>query len=427
MEAQKRTRRVNRDRSERGEQSPRGSKQIVISMTRTQYDQMWTDARQVRAYVDRLLAEVPELFPPGMAQGYALHGFDRESRKLAGVRLRQVFLNDKSVFWLRPGFVVSYMVGTVDELEHPLLLASYGVPAWLLTAVFGHNDMYWQRLLERLGRHSLVGTTVRDPQRLPEHLAADEHHVKWCGEKGYVATTAGGGCLLGVALSKSASEDGLTPAYGEFVREARDVQPNYTPQSVNTDGWGGTRNAFLAWFPRIALILCFLHGFLKIRDRCRKAHELHRRVWDVFRAKTAEEFRRLMTQLQAWSDEQTWTAPVREMINKLRHKTDDYVIAYEHLGCYRTSNQVDRLMNRMCRLMYAGRGLHGHQIHSELRLRGWALLLNFRPFAPRAGTHREYLCPAHRLSGKRYHDHWLHNLLVSGSLLGFRQIEHGIR
>jgi hypothetical protein len=40
-------------------------------------------------------------------------------------------------------------------------------------------------------------------------------------------------------------------------------------------------------------------------------------------------------------------------------------------------------MNRLCRLMYAGRGLHGHQGSSELRLRGWALLQNFRPYAPR--------------------------------------------
>ena len=57
MDAQGRTRRVNRDRSERGEPSARGAKQIVIPMTQTQYDELWTDARQVRAYIDRLIAE----------------------------------------------------------------------------------------------------------------------------------------------------------------------------------------------------------------------------------------------------------------------------------------------------------------------------------------------------------------------------------
>ena len=62
MDAQQRTRRVNRDRGERGEQAPRGAKQLVMPMTRTEYDEIWADARQVRAWVDRLLAEAPELF-----------------------------------------------------------------------------------------------------------------------------------------------------------------------------------------------------------------------------------------------------------------------------------------------------------------------------------------------------------------------------
>ena len=75
-------------------------------------------------------------------------------------------------------------------------------------------------------------------------------------------------------------------------------------------------------------------------------------------------------------------------------------------------------MNRLCRLMYASRGLHGHQSSSELRLRGWALLLNFRPYAPRSNQPRTHDSPVHRLNGKRYHEHWLHNLMTSTSLIG---------
>ena len=90
------------------------------------------------------------------------------------------------------------MTGTADELAYPLLLAEHGVPFWLLTLGFGHNDMFWYRLIERLGRNSLVGTTVHDPAQLPSHLAADEHHADWAGQKGYVATTVGEGCILGV-------------------------------------------------------------------------------------------------------------------------------------------------------------------------------------------------------------------------------------
>ena len=39
-------------------------------------------------------------------------------------------------------------------------------------------------------------------------------------------------------------------AYGVFAAEARDVEPEYAPETVNTDGWAATRNAFLALFPR---------------------------------------------------------------------------------------------------------------------------------------------------------------------------------
>ena len=71
--------------------------------------------------------------------------------------------------------------------------------------------------------------------------------------------------------------------------------------------------------------------------------------------------------------------------------------------------------------------LHGHQGSSELRLRGWALLLNFRPYAPRSNQPRTHDSPAHRLNGKRYHEHWLHNLMASTSLMGFRNRQPAIR
>jgi hypothetical protein len=427
MDARPNTRRVDRERKPAPPQPPRGAKQIVIPMTRAQYDEIWHDPERIRAFVAGWVGSAPELFPAGFDRGYRLHGFGRASRKLPGLKLRKVVTDDGSSYWLRPSFLTGYMTGTVDELAYPLLLAAHGVPPWLLKVGFGHSEMYWHRLVERLGRGSLVGTTVRDPARLPTHLAADEHHADWSGQKGYVATTVGGGCLLGVALTSAADDAHLQEAYGVFAAEARDVDPEYAPATVNVDGWAATRNAFLAWFPTIAVVLCFLHGFLKIRDRCRKNHELHRRVWDVYRAATAAEFRRLMGEFQRWCGTQTWTASVREMLEKLGNKAESYAVAYAHPGCHRTSNAVDRPMNRLCRLMYAGRGLHGHQSSSESRLRGWALLQNFRPYAPRGKCPRSFDSPAHRLNGKRYHEHWLHNLMVSTSLMGFRSPKPAIR
>ena len=419
MDTVERTRSCNRNRSATTARPAGGSKQICIPMSRAMYEEIWSDAQQVRQRLDDLMSASPELFPAELLGGYRLTGRLPESKKLPGVRLRQI-RHAQSVYTLRPSFVMSYMSGTVEALEHPLLLLSIGVPCWVLTVVFGRNDMYWYRHLERLGRNSLVGTTVTISSQLPSHLVADEHHADWCGEKGYLAFTAGGGCTLGLALSAAADETHLTEAYGVFAAEAKALDPNYAPKTVNTDGWWATANAFVSLFPGIVTILCFLHGFLKIRNRCRKAYDLHQQVWDVYRAETAEAFQQQMLCLKTWLEDGAWPTTVIEMVAKLGKRADQYALSYQHPGCHRTSNLVDRLMNRLTRLLYQGRGLHGHQVSSELRLRGWALLNNFRPFAPRSGKVRDFQSPAHRLNQKQYHPHWLHNLQVCASCQGHR-------
>ena len=118
--------------------------------------------------------------------------------------------------------------------------------------------------------------------------------------------------------------------------------------------------------------------------------------------------------------EKTWPSVVQQAVDKLVTRAAEYQKSYAHPQCLRTSNMVDRLMNRLTRYLYAGRGLHGHQKSSELRLRGWALLNNFTPYAPRSNPMRQYLSPAHRINQKKYHDHWLHNLNISASMAGFR-------
>src|SRR5208283_614651 len=58
-----------------------------------------------------------------------------------------------------------------------------------------------------------------------------------------------------------------------------------------------------------------------------------------------------MNEFPQWCATQTWTASVHEMLTKLWNKTEFHVVAYSHQGCHRTSNAVDRPMNRLCRLM----------------------------------------------------------------------------
>jgi hypothetical protein len=76
--------------------------------------------------------------------------------------------------------------------------------------------------------------------------------------------TAAAGCFLGVSLAQSADAVALQKAYGEFQRESQQVNPNYRPQSVNTDGWDATQQAWKALFPQITIVLCFLHTVLTL-------------------------------------------------------------------------------------------------------------------------------------------------------------------
>jgi hypothetical protein len=88
--------------------------------------------------------------------------------------------------------------------------------------------MYWYRLEQSLGRFSVVGTTVKAAQRLPQDRVVDEKHSRMDGDKIYIATTAGQGCILGASVSASASEAGLSEAYEVFAKEARELKPDYS-------------------------------------------------------------------------------------------------------------------------------------------------------------------------------------------------------
>ena len=137
--------------------------------------------------------------------------------------------------------------------------------------------MSWYRMECGLGRFSVVGTTVRTAT-LPEHLLADEHHQGLDGQKVYIATTVGNGCCLGAEPAEAAGSDKLKVAYQVFKDEACDVSPKYAPKTVSTDGWKGTQAAWKMLFTKVVILLCFLHGWLKIRDRAKHLKEVFAEV-----------------------------------------------------------------------------------------------------------------------------------------------------
>ena len=141
-----------------------------------------------------------------------------------------------------------------------------------------------------------------------------------------------------------------------------------TPETVNTDGGKATPAAWRTLFPKLAVILCFLHGFLKIRDRGRQAFAPHRKVWEVYRATSAQAFCEAMESFRQWCTARWQSGPIHEALEKLSGLTEEDVLSSSHPGCHRTSNAVDRPMNALDRLLYAHRTLHGHLDTAELQL-----------------------------------------------------------
>jgi hypothetical protein len=83
---------------------------------------------------------------------------------------------------------------------------------------------------------------------------------------------------------------------------------------------------------------------------------------------------------------------------------------------------LDRQMRALNRYFDDGQQLHGTLEACARHCRAWALLHNFRPWGPEAGrANRGWRSPAERLNQYRYHDNWLHNLLASASLGGYRR------
>ena len=286
--------------------------------------------------------------------------------------------------------------------------------------------MYWHRRECSLGRSSLVGTTVKAAERLPRHLVADEKHTTLAGEKAYLAATAGSGCCLGRALAESAGNDDLEAAYGVFRDEARRPDPEYRPETVNTDGGPATQAAWRALFKGATIIPCFLHAFLKIRDRAKHLggsfDALRERIWDAYHAPEARSFSQRLRRLRERAMAHVDKGAVREKVRALCEKREAFLVAYAHPGRRRTSNPVDRLLRRLDHHLYCGQHLHGSTGAAERGLRGWALIHNFAPSCPwTARTSPELRSPAERLNGMRYHSEWLQNLLVSASLGGDRR------
>ena len=399
------------------------NKTICLPFEQNSYEKIVSDSVKFRKYLDRMIEAFPELFPKEIEKGYRMK--DSYYSKKQSLRIRRIEV-ENSGYSIRPSFVMPYMTALTSDVEKILFLRKFAVPFCALSYSFGKNPMYWYRMEQSIGRNSIVGTTINDPSNLPDHLLADEKHTRLRGKKAYVATTVGKNCVLGVCPAQSVSTHDLTLAYGEFKKEAQILKPDYSPETVNLDGWEQTHSAWKALFTPITVILCFLHFYIKIRDSLRRNYPLLQniaeRLWNCYKANSRHSFSQRVRRFFEWAINNANLLPdtIFQKIVKLYKTCDSYAIAYHFPNAHRTSNMLERLMNRMDRFLFSIQYFHGNMFSAKLAIRSWALIHNFAPLSPNAIKKHKKKSFAEILNGYRYHDCWLQNLLISASLGGYR-------
>ena len=391
---------------------------ICLPFDQKTYLETVNDAEKFRTKIEEFLNLFPELFPHRILNGYLLLE-TRLSKKLS-IPIRRIKIGRTS-YTIRPSFVMPYMTGLTDLVERALLMRKYSVPFHALSRSFGGSSQKWFRMEQNMGQNSLVGTTVRSKKDLPQHAVGDEKHTKRQGQKVYLATTVAKNCFFGVSPAENASEPELTKAYGVFKQESTAIEPDYAPETVMTDGFLATQNAWKTLFPSIILILCFLHVFLKLRknkSKFKKVFEqLSQKLWHCYEASDKRTFSQRLRRLLEWCDsyeEEQLPSIVTEKLEKLRLNAANATVAYDYPPAPRTTNMVDRLMKRMDRHLFNTQYFHGSPETAELSIRGWALIENFAPSNPHTlKKHDGWQSPAERLNQSCYHESWLQNLLIS--------------
>jgi len=397
-----------------------------------QYLELIDDTKRLRAHLNEVWSRFPELFPHSFGQGFHFH--DRRTSKKLGLELRRIKLvATGQVYLLRPCFVMPYCCARVQELEQAFYLRLSGVSFDSLSYCFGRSAKFYERAFVALARTNLVATTFKG--QLPEHLVADEKHVTTSHPTSFLCVTAALGCILGAELVAQADEEHFKQGYGVMVEQAKQAQPNWSPQSICLDGFRATQAAWRALLPRATIVLCFLHAMLKLRQISPKKtreektyQELLDRGWKVFQGPTRRHFAQRLRRLEQWGMKHLERGKLKSELRKMLSNSKRYSVSYNKPGCYRTSNMVDRLMAHQSHLLRAQRGFHGSEANASAMMRAHALLWNFHPYGARLKREQSHRrSPFHDVNGFEYHAHWLSNLLLAASLDGLGRASHQIR
>lgn len=395
------------------------NKKIILIISKEDYQKVLTDNYLFKKCLLSQYSDYPELFPVSFgADKWSLYGYVPASKK-QNIRLRRIKLSDGSIWQVYPSFIMPYMTCSTKDASRYLFLLNW-CPYWALTKVFGGNDMFYYRLHRHFGGYNMVGTTVKTAEEIPVDLLADEKHGKISGQKVYLAMTCAKDCFLGASISGTASEEDLTKSYGSFKEEAVSINKDYKPETVNTDGWFATMNAWKNIFPLITILQCFLHAVLKIKNVATKVTEdIYRNIveqaWNAYKAKNKRSFSQRIRRLNEYA-QSLRASKLKTALKKLCSKKDWFIPAYDFGNAHRTSNMIDRLINRTDRRLFIGKWWHGSLSSAEKSIRAFCLIQNFCPYCPRVSEkYYGQESAFERLNGYKYAVNWTENMLIATS------------
>ncbi len=178
----------------------------------------------------------------------------------------------------------------------------------------------------------------------------------------------------------------------------------------------------------MTLVLCFLHAVQKVQKGSPSYRNLRQKLkpklGKAYQANTAAEFLKRLRLALIWSKKHIRRKRTLSKIRKLCRRAAQFKIAYQFPMAHRTSNMVDRLMNHQDRLLYTMQYFHGDKKSARLDLRSMALVWNFHPYGARTISNcPERTSPFTDLNGFRYHENWLHNLLIASSMNGRKTLQ----
>ncbi|OLP18577.1 hypothetical protein BST81_09810 [Leptolyngbya sp. 'hensonii'] len=143
------------------------------------------------------------------------------------------------------------------------------------------------------------------------------------------------------------------------------------------------------------------------------------KLWQLYHSLNRRQFAQRLRRLMEWSRRTDNELPdkARQKLLTLPSKAESFKVHFDLPQAYRTSNQVDRLMNYQDRILYTMQYFHGTLDSTKQGLRAMALLWNFHPYTRKVQAIEPHsMSPFEDLNGFRYHDNWLHNFLIASSL-----------